>query len=80
MLDNQGYLVFVDFGYSKIVEDKTFTICGTPAYMAPEILLNQGYGRSVDWWALGILIYEMNAGVDPFSEEDSFNTFNNIIN
>jgi len=40
MIDDQGYLKFIDFGYSKIVEDKTFTICGTPAYMAPEILLN----------------------------------------
>lgn len=68
MLDNQGYLKLVDFGYSKVIVDKTFTLCGTPEYMAPETLLNQGQNKGVDFWALGILIYEMMVGVDPFGD------------
>jgi protein kinase A len=47
--------------------------------LAPEILLNQGHGKPVDWWTLGILIYEMNAGIDPFTDEDPMNIYQNIL-
>lgn len=70
MIDESGYLKLTDFGFAKIVEGRTYTLCGTPEYLAPEILLNKGHGKAVDWWTLGILIYEMNAGIDPFSDED----------
>lgn len=58
-----GYLKLTDFGFAKYLEGgRTYTLCGTPEYLAPEILLNKGHGKPVDWWTLGILVYEMLAG------------------
>ena len=57
-----GYLKLTDFGFAKYCDNRTYTLCGTPEYLAPEILLNKGHGKPVDWWCLGILIYEMLAG------------------
>ena len=65
-----GYLKLTDFGFAKVVDGRTYTLCGTPEYLAPEILLNKGHGKPVDWWTLGILTYEMIAGIDPFTDED----------
>lgn len=70
LIADDGYLKLTDFGFAKVVEGRTYTLCGTPEYLAPEILLNKGHGKAVDWWTLGILTYEMNAGIDPFSDED----------
>jgi protein kinase X len=67
LLDQHGFLKLVDFGFAKrLTEGRTFTQCGTPEYMAPEVLLNEGHGLTVDWWALGILVFEMLAGYPPF--------------
>ena len=69
LLDEKGHVKLTDFGLSKILEDeddKAFTICGTPQYLAPEVLLKKGYDKSVDWWSLGCVMFEMLAGKLPF--------------
>jgi protein kinase A len=58
--------VIIDLGFAKIVENKTYTPCGTPLYLAPEIMLNQGHTISADYWSFGILLFEMIAGRTPF--------------
>ena len=75
-----GYLKLTDFGFAKFLTDgRTYTLCGTPEYLAPEILLNKGHGKPVDWWTLGILIYEMLAGIDPFNDEDPMGIYQKIL-
>ena len=69
MVDASGHIKLTDFGLSKMVKkhkDKAFTICGTPQYLAPEILSDDGYDGSVDWWSLGCVMYEMLVGKAPF--------------
>ena len=66
LLDRERHLKIVDFGFSKQVRDETGTLCSTTEYIAPEIILNMGYGASVDWWALGVLVFEMVLGYPPF--------------
>lgn len=66
LLDSEGYLKVTDFGFCKEVKHKTWTMCGTPEYMAPEIIQTKGHGKTVDWWCVGILIYEMLASHTPF--------------
>ena len=70
VLDTLGYVKIVDFGLAKKVKSgQTYTFCGTPDYLAPEVILNEGYDWGVDYWGLGVLIYEMTAGVAPFYAE-----------
>lgn len=78
LIQTDGYLKLADFGLSKInlkCSDSTKTICGTPEYLAPEVLEKKPYGKGVDWWGLGCLIYEMVAGVPPFYSENRMELF-----
>ncbi|CAF1004865.1 unnamed protein product [Adineta steineri] len=74
-----GYLKITDFGFAKLVRDRTYTLCGTPEYIAPEIILSRGYNKSVDYWALGILIYEMAAGFPPFYADQPIQIYEKIV-
>lgn len=69
LIDDKGYIKIVDMGFAKVVKDRTYTLCGTPEYLAPELVLGKGHGKGVDYWAVGVLIYEMLCGVSPFSDE-----------
>ena len=79
LINKNGYIKLTDFELVKNLDDRTYTLCGTPGYMAPEIILNKGYGLGVDWWALGILLYEMICGVDPFADESPMKIYENIL-
>ncbi|GAA5844603.1 hypothetical protein JCM3766R1_002678 [Sporobolomyces carnicolor] len=71
LLAADGHVKITDFGFAKHVPDITWTLCGTPDYLAPEIVQSRGYNKSVDWYALGVLMFEMLAGYPPFFTEDS---------
>ena len=79
LIDKNGYLKLTDFGFAKVCEGRTYTLCGTPEYLAPEILLNKGHGKPVDWWTFGVLLYEMLAGIDPFNDEDHMMIYQKIL-
>ena len=79
IINSDGYLKLTDFGFAKIAEGRTYTLCGTPEYLAPEILLSKGHGKPADWWTLGVLLYEMIAGIDPFSDEDPMAIYQKIL-
>ena len=81
MIDNQGYIQLVDFGFAKKCSNKTYTMCGTPDFMAPEIIRKQGHGVNVDWWALGCLVYELLVGYSPFSDpsNNALQIYENIV-
>ena len=68
LMDEDGYICLTDFGLAKVLEGnaQAFSFCGTPDYLAPEILVERGHSFPVDWWALGILTYEMIVGFPPF--------------
>lgn len=93
LLDRYGHVKITDFGFAKKVPDITWTLCGTPDYLAPEVVASKGYNKSVDWyvpshvhdlillfrWSLGILTYEMLAGYPPFYDQNPMKLYENIM-
>lgn len=78
-ISRDGYLKLGDFGFSKVIKSRTWTLCGTPEYLAPEIILSKGYSFAVDWWAMGVLIFEMSCGYTPFYSSSREKQYDKII-
>jgi len=80
LLDDNGHVCLTDFGLSKDVDptDKAHTFCGTPEYLAPEIVTGAGHDKAVDWWSLGILLYELTVGIPPFYSQNVNEMYNKI--
>ncbi|XP_070070555.1 cAMP-dependent protein kinase catalytic subunit 3 isoform X2 [Drosophila takahashii] len=79
LINRDGHLKITDFGFAKKLRDRTWTLCGTPEYIAPEIIQSKGHNKAVDWWALGVLIYEMLVGYPPFYDEQPFGIYEKIL-
>ncbi|KAI0172528.1 Pkinase-domain-containing protein [Hypoxylon sp. FL1284] len=85
LLDAQGHVKLVDFGFAKRLGSRdsrpseTYTLCGTPEYLAPEVIQNKGHTIAVDWWALGILIFEFLTGYPPFWHQNPIEIYKQII-
>jgi len=84
LITAEGHICMTDFGISKegllAKDDRTATFCGTPEYLAPEVLEGKGYGKEVDWWSFGTLMYEMFTGLPPFYSEDVQLMYSKIMN
>ena len=82
MIDSDGHIKLVDFGFAKLLnwKEKTYTNWGTPGYMAPEVIDKYGHDFSVDIWGLGILLCEMIGGFTPFYDQNPERMYENIIN
>ena len=82
LVDYVGHIALCDFGLCKLDmkdDDKTNTFCGTPEYLAPELLHGHGYTKAVDWWTLGVLLYEMLTGLPPFYDENTNEMYRKIL-
>ncbi|ESO96139.1 hypothetical protein LOTGIDRAFT_116148, partial [Lottia gigantea] len=79
LLDPDGHLKITDFGFAKKIQDRTWTLCGTPEYLAPEIIQSKGHNKAVDWWSLGVLIFEMLVGYPPFYDDNPFGIYKKIL-
>ncbi|KAF9583053.1 camp-dependent protein kinase catalytic subunit [Lunasporangiospora selenospora] len=81
LIDAQGNIKITDFGFAKHLADNetAWTFCGTPDYLAPEVIKSKGYGKAADWWSFGIFIFEMLAGYPPFYDDDLFKMCQKIV-
>jgi serine/threonine protein kinase len=80
LFGQDGHIRFIDFGFAKRITDRTYTLCGTPEYLAPEVIRGEGSGFASDWWAYGVLLYEMLVGETPFVDENENRMYQLICN
>jgi tRNA A-37 threonylcarbamoyl transferase component Bud32 len=80
LVDEDGYLCLADFGLARFLEEdkRATSFCGTPEYMAPEVVLSKGHNKAVDWWGIGILLYEMLVGISPFHHDNQMTMYQYI--
>jgi len=81
LIDHDGYIKLTDFGLSKQNiqgNSGTYSICGTPEYLAPEVLFKKGHGKAVDWWTVGALLFEMLSGLPPYYKMNKRKAFDKI--
>jgi protein kinase X len=80
LIDLRGHIKLCEFGFARTlaIGERAYTMCGTPDYIAPEVIVGTGHGIAVDWWALGVLCFEMQAGYPPFAAQDTMTVFANI--
>jgi serine/threonine protein kinase len=79
LIDIDGHIKFTDFGFAKIINGTRSSFCGTPQYMAPEIIGRMEYTQAVDWWSFGIVCYELIAGYSPFHSNTSVKVYSKIM-
>lgn len=79
LLTSTGHIKLADLGFAKVVEGRTNTLCGTPDYLAPEIINREGYDERCDWWALGVLLHEMVLGKAPFVAASPYELYEKIL-
>jgi len=82
LIGSDGFPVIVDLGFAKVVENKTYTLCGTPWYIAPEVILGRGHDKGADYWSLAVMVHEMISGITPFNDygTDQMTLFKAIVN
>ena len=80
LLTSKGYLKLIDMGFAKRLGrgEKTYTLCGTPYYLAPEMILHRGHSFPLDWWCVGVLTYEMIEGEPPFSGSSEMEVYGKV--
>lgn len=79
MLNDKGYVKICDFGFAKQIKSRTYTLCGTPDYLAPEVITGKGHSFAVDWWTIGILCYELLHAFPPFYTANHMKTYRRIL-
>jgi len=79
LLAEDGALKVTDFGFAKRITSRSWTLCGTPEYLAPELILEKGHGKAVDYWAFGVLLFELLVGHSPFEAEDHLATYQKVL-
>eukprot|EP00980_Cylindrotheca_fusiformis_P008505 scaffold1805_cov104-Cylindrotheca_fusiformis.AAC.12 len=82
MIDEKGYAKIVDLGFAKVVMGKTYTFCGTPEYLAPEIIMSKGHNHAVDYWSLGVVLFVLLTGITPFykaNDSSQMDMFERIV-
>ena len=79
LLDKKGHIKLADFGFAKQTKQLTFTLLGTPEYIAPELIKQTGHHKSADWWSFGVFAFELAVGRPPFYDEDVNLLYNKIL-